>query len=280
MIGTINGKKPRGRPRQRWIDIVKSDLEECAPGLKLEDEEKFIYGLFMVNFLFLITIQAMEKNNASATDVVNIPRKLQNNIIERKDAKFVPLGAKKVLNTLTDEETNILKIEEDFKLFYDQFIAYIRLWENSFGDASTFFWVDENEIKWDHFLKASEIINLRLESEIVNQDQLFDEVLAKEFWLLKVKDWKEEEIKTKIKITSEEKWIAVFIRVCVADGVFASVFRFSFNVPFESAAVSARGPNLFENELSGNPGVLLTGYPRKPSTYRGLVVDPQNRNTV
>ena len=86
----------------------------------------------------------MEKNNASASDVVNILRKLENNIIERKDAKFVPLGAKKVLNTLTDEETNILKIEEDFKLFYVRCIAYIRLWENSFGDASTFFWVDEN----------------------------------------------------------------------------------------------------------------------------------------
>lgn len=37
MIGTMNGKRPRGRPRQRWMDIVKSDLENCAPGLKLEE---------------------------------------------------------------------------------------------------------------------------------------------------------------------------------------------------------------------------------------------------
>lgn len=27
------------RPRQRWIDTVKSDLGECAPGLKLEESE-------------------------------------------------------------------------------------------------------------------------------------------------------------------------------------------------------------------------------------------------
>jgi len=46
------------------------------------------------------------------------------------------------------------------------------LWENIFGDASTFFWVDENEIKWKHLLKASEILNLRLKSEIVNQNHL------------------------------------------------------------------------------------------------------------
>jgi len=35
--GTSNGKRPRGRPRQRWTEIVKSDLEKCAPGLKLEE---------------------------------------------------------------------------------------------------------------------------------------------------------------------------------------------------------------------------------------------------
>lgn len=34
---TINGKRLRDRPRQRWIDIVKSDLEKCAPGSKLEE---------------------------------------------------------------------------------------------------------------------------------------------------------------------------------------------------------------------------------------------------
>jgi hypothetical protein len=31
------GKRPRGRPRQRVIDIVKSDLEECTTGSKLEE---------------------------------------------------------------------------------------------------------------------------------------------------------------------------------------------------------------------------------------------------
>lgn len=36
MIGTINGKRPRGRQGQKTIDIVKSDLKECAPGTKLE----------------------------------------------------------------------------------------------------------------------------------------------------------------------------------------------------------------------------------------------------
>jgi len=114
----------------------------------MTSEEKFTYGLFVVNFLFSITLfKQWKKNNSSATDVTNILIKLKNNnIIERKDAKFVPLGVKKILNILTDEETSILKIEEDFKLFYKRCIAYISLWENSFGDASTFFWVDKNEI--------------------------------------------------------------------------------------------------------------------------------------
>lgn len=37
MTGTINGKRPRGWPRQRCIDIIKSDLEKCAPGTKLDE---------------------------------------------------------------------------------------------------------------------------------------------------------------------------------------------------------------------------------------------------
>jgi hypothetical protein len=71
--------------------------------------------------------------------------------------------------------------------------------------------VDENQIKWDNFLKASQILNLKLKNLILNQDQLFDElVIAKKFWLFKVKVWKKEEIRTKKKITSEEKWVQLF----------------------------------------------------------------------
>ncbi|VVC26151.1 Hypothetical protein CINCED_3A012484 [Cinara cedri] len=32
MTSTIQGKRPRGRPRQRWVDAVKSDLEKRALG--------------------------------------------------------------------------------------------------------------------------------------------------------------------------------------------------------------------------------------------------------
>ncbi|XP_016663902.1 putative nuclease HARBI1 [Acyrthosiphon pisum] len=35
--GKINVKRPRGRPRQRWIDRVKEDINKCAQGLTLED---------------------------------------------------------------------------------------------------------------------------------------------------------------------------------------------------------------------------------------------------
>ncbi|XP_050053485.1 uncharacterized protein LOC126549097 [Aphis gossypii] len=33
----ITGKRPRGRPRQRWIDRIKEDIDKCAQGLTLED---------------------------------------------------------------------------------------------------------------------------------------------------------------------------------------------------------------------------------------------------
>jgi len=39
MANTNNRKRPRRRPRQKWIDIVTSDLEKCTPGLKLKESE-------------------------------------------------------------------------------------------------------------------------------------------------------------------------------------------------------------------------------------------------
>lgn len=52
---------------------------------------------------------------------------------------------------------------------------------------------------------------MRLKHEIVNQYQLFDEViLAKEFWLFKVNVWNEEKIKTKKNIICVEKWVQLF----------------------------------------------------------------------
>jgi len=56
------------------------------------------------------------------------------------------------------------------------------------------------------------------------------------------------------------------------------LFCFRFNEPFKSAVVTVRGPDWFENKLPGNPRVSLTSCPRKPVTYQGSVVDPQNIN--
>ena len=39
-IGRLNGKRPRGRPRQRWEDRVKTDLTEVSEELiRIEDSE-------------------------------------------------------------------------------------------------------------------------------------------------------------------------------------------------------------------------------------------------
>lgn len=101
--------------------------------------------------------------------------------------------------------------------------------------------MDENEIKWEQFLKASDILNLRLKSEIVNQNQLFDvAVIAKEFWLSKVKAWKEEEIKTKKKITSEDKWVQLFCHFKEKDILAPNlklILQYIFCIPRTSAPV-------------------------------------------
>jgi len=37
--GRLNGKRPRGRPRQRWANRVKMDLTEISEGTRIEDSE-------------------------------------------------------------------------------------------------------------------------------------------------------------------------------------------------------------------------------------------------
>lgn len=37
MTETINRKRPRGQ--QRWMDTIKSDLQNCDPGSRLEESE-------------------------------------------------------------------------------------------------------------------------------------------------------------------------------------------------------------------------------------------------
>jgi len=36
-VGEINERRPRGHPRQRWMDTLKEDLGKIAPRTKLEE---------------------------------------------------------------------------------------------------------------------------------------------------------------------------------------------------------------------------------------------------
>jgi len=35
----LNGKRPRGQPRQRWVNRMKTDLAEISGGTRIEDSE-------------------------------------------------------------------------------------------------------------------------------------------------------------------------------------------------------------------------------------------------
>jgi len=106
-----------------------------------------------------------------------------------------------------------------------------------------------------------------------SQDQLFDEVvLAKEFWLLKVKDWKKEEIKTKIKVTSEEKWVQLFCHFKEKDILAPNIkliLQYIFCMPGTSAPVE-RIFLLMNNAWSDERARM------NENTVRGLMVCKMN----
>ena len=99
----------------------------------------FIYGQLG---LFNKTILTMEKKKATATDIVLA--KLKANLRERQDNVFIPHGAKKVIKAQEENgECREDLIKKEFSRFYDCFLSYIKLWENSFGDGEQFVWLEK-----------------------------------------------------------------------------------------------------------------------------------------
>ncbi|GBM92514.1 hypothetical protein AVEN_123172-1 [Araneus ventricosus] len=108
-------------------------------------------------------------------------------------------------------------VKEEFDGFYVRCIAYLDLWENSFGKTEQFAWVNltkTNAVDWENAETSAEIINsslLYVPDMKINNDELFDEVvLAKEYLQSNWEQWKQEETTRDVIISSEEKWLRLF----------------------------------------------------------------------
>jgi hypothetical protein len=84
-------------------------------------------------------------------------------------------------------------------------LTLIELWDNSFGGAKSFVWINNSDIIWPETETSAEKINETLENAAIHLDELFDEVVvAKAFWSSNCDTWKTN------KLSCEEKWIQLF----------------------------------------------------------------------
>nr|CAD7462432.1 unnamed protein product [Timema tahoe] len=108
------------------------------------------------------------------------------------------------------------RVKEEFDGFYERCIAYLDLWENSFGNVKQLSWINltkTNAVDWENAETSAEIINSSLDvpDMKINNDQLFDElVLAKEYLQSNWEQWKQEETTRDVIISSEEKCLRLF----------------------------------------------------------------------
>ncbi|GBO03554.1 hypothetical protein AVEN_271867-1 [Araneus ventricosus] len=165
--------------------------------------------------LFNKTIVGMEKDNTTSFEVAEAHKALKRNLTERKASNFILMGAKNIYRNLYKQVRNSVK--EEFDGFYERCIAYLDLWENSFGNAEQFLWVNLTKaiaVDWENAETSAEIINsslLDVPNIKINKKQLFDEVvLAKEYLQSNWEQWKQEETTRDVTISSEEKWLRLF----------------------------------------------------------------------
>lgn len=152
--------------------------------------------------LFNNSILTMEGNKSCATDIANELEKLKYNLKERRDNGFIPQEAKRLIEIrLNMEDTN--KIYQELVQFYDRCLSYIRLWENSFGGAEFFKWINKFQLTWPEIEASGLKINEICRNKVINLDELFDEVVViKPFWSENYEMWKN--------ICSEEKLVKLF----------------------------------------------------------------------
>lgn len=243
--------------------------EQCPKMIKefFESDSGEMYLWFVRGQLTLFnkTILAMEKTAASATDIVIELENLKHNLQERRDNKFVPQEAKKLLKKLEDEDCGInsVNIIREFTDFYDRCLSYIELWENSFGGGESFTWINNNAITWPEIEIAGEKINETLGKPAIIMDELFDEVVvAKAFWSSNCDNWKTNNL------NCQDKWVQLFRhfknRNISVDNL-SRVVEYIFCLPGSSAPVE-RAFSIMNNIWSEERGKMAE------STVKGLMI--------
>ncbi|GBM17956.1 hypothetical protein AVEN_111102-1 [Araneus ventricosus] len=93
----------------------------------------FVHGQLA---LFNKAILGMEKDNTTAFEVAEAHKALKRNLTERKALNFIPMDAKNIYRKVHRVHEQVHNsVKEEFEGFYERCIAYLDLWENSFGNA-------------------------------------------------------------------------------------------------------------------------------------------------
>ncbi|GBM16179.1 hypothetical protein AVEN_126445-1 [Araneus ventricosus] len=165
-------------------------------------------------------------------------------------------------------------VKGEFDGFYERCIAYLDLWENSFGNAEQFSWVNltkTNAVDWENAETSAEIINsslLDVPDRKINNDKLFDEVvLAKEYLQSNWEQWKQEETTRDVIISGEEKWLRLFGHFKenhIEAPNLIKIVEYAICLPGTSASVD-RVFSLMNNAWTDDRGLM------KESTVKGLM---------
>lgn len=186
--------------------------------------------------IFHRSILQIESQKISMTEVSKIIKDVKNKAQERKDASYLPLIMRKMLNDLEKSgHINIAEFKTVINCFYDACIQYIDQWDAAFVEVENLEWTLLCEVPVWSKVEASLSFILEKRKDLkFDENELFDEFCCVKNYadLQKIKEW------TKDETTCEQKWLEIFAQFQVKNISFLNILKiveFSMCLPASNA---------------------------------------------
>jgi hypothetical protein len=186
--------------KTRWLTLFPAigKLQKMYPALKayflsqpknsvpstirnfFEDEmaELYLWFLHSNMFIFHVKISELERENMSATEVIDITDFVLTSLRNRLQEEYVPLNVREALESLTESglEQKCIHFKKQMAEFYNTCLEYLQKWILPLEELKCFQWMKMQNLKNIKFKELDSCLHyLRRKNVKIEESKLFDQ---------------------------------------------------------------------------------------------------------